>query len=88
MKGQMLGSRSLEDDISLAHSVYANSLQSEVSRRKNAAGLGGPHLMVHIQRVSFVLPVVAVGSVLTSCVPLLGPLAPLGLSFFLRQVTV
>lgn len=49
---------------------------------------GGPHLMVHGQRVSFVLPVVAVGSVLTSCAPLLGPLAPLGLSFFLRQVTV
>ncbi|XP_028336892.1 nebulin-related-anchoring protein isoform X6 [Physeter macrocephalus] len=29
MKGQMLGSRSLEDDISLAHSVYASSLQSQ-----------------------------------------------------------
>ncbi|XP_019315019.1 nebulin-related-anchoring protein isoform X10 [Panthera pardus] len=34
MKGQMLGSRSLEDDISLAHSVYANSLQSEVNYKK------------------------------------------------------
>lgn len=31
MKGQMLGSRSLEDDIRLAHSVHASSLQSEVS---------------------------------------------------------
>nr|XP_058910805.1 nebulin-related-anchoring protein isoform X7 [Kogia breviceps] len=29
MKGQMLGSRSLEDDISLARSVYASSLQSQ-----------------------------------------------------------
>lgn len=34
MKGQMLGSRSLEDDISLAHSVYASSLQSQVSGRE------------------------------------------------------
>ncbi|XP_055976633.1 nebulin-related-anchoring protein isoform X3 [Sorex fumeus] len=34
MKGQMLGSKSLEDDISLAHSVYANSLQSEVNYKK------------------------------------------------------
>uniref|UniRef100_G1P101 Nebulin related anchoring protein n=1 Tax=Myotis lucifugus TaxID=59463 RepID=G1P101_MYOLU len=34
MKGQMLGSRSLEDDISLAHSVYASSLQSEVNYKK------------------------------------------------------
>ncbi|XP_030896218.1 nebulin-related-anchoring protein isoform X13 [Leptonychotes weddellii] len=34
MKGQMLGSRSLEDDLSLAHSVYANSLQSEVNYKK------------------------------------------------------
>uniref|UniRef100_A0A8D1ZDL5 Nebulin related anchoring protein n=2 Tax=Sus scrofa TaxID=9823 RepID=A0A8D1ZDL5_PIG len=35
MKGQMLGSRSLEDDISLAHSVYASSLQSQVNYRKD-----------------------------------------------------
>nr|XP_055104754.1 nebulin-related-anchoring protein isoform X4 [Symphalangus syndactylus] len=34
MKGQMLGSRSLEDDISLAHSVYATSLQSDVNYKK------------------------------------------------------
>ncbi|XP_053524432.1 nebulin-related-anchoring protein isoform X5 [Artibeus jamaicensis] len=34
MKGQMLGSRSLEDDISLAHSVHASSLQSEVNYKK------------------------------------------------------
>ncbi|XP_032735445.1 nebulin-related-anchoring protein isoform X7 [Lontra canadensis] len=34
MKGQMLGSRSLEDDLSLAHSVYVNSLQSEVNYKK------------------------------------------------------
>ncbi|XP_014641235.1 PREDICTED: nebulin-related-anchoring protein isoform X8 [Ceratotherium simum simum] len=34
MKGQMLGSRSLEDDISLAHSVYASALQSEVNYKK------------------------------------------------------
>ncbi|XP_006880228.1 PREDICTED: nebulin-related-anchoring protein [Elephantulus edwardii] len=34
MKGQMLGSRSLEDDISLAHSVRATSLQSDVNYRK------------------------------------------------------
>ncbi|XP_076982191.1 nebulin-related-anchoring protein isoform X3 [Tamandua tetradactyla] len=34
MKGQMLGSRSLEDDISLAHSVYAASLQSDVNYKK------------------------------------------------------
>ncbi|XP_068404702.1 nebulin-related-anchoring protein [Eschrichtius robustus] len=34
MKGQMLGSRSLEGDISLAHSVYASSLQSQVNYRK------------------------------------------------------
>lgn len=34
MKGQMLGSKSLEDDISLAHSVYANSLQSDVNYKK------------------------------------------------------
>lgn len=43
MKGQMLGSRSLEDDISLAHSVYASSLQSEVSARAcNRAALAAP----------------------------------------------
>uniref|UniRef100_A0A8C3YTM2 Nebulin-related-anchoring protein n=1 Tax=Catagonus wagneri TaxID=51154 RepID=A0A8C3YTM2_9CETA len=35
MKGQMLGSRSLEDDISLAHSVYASSLQSQVNYKKD-----------------------------------------------------
>ncbi|XP_029100735.1 nebulin-related-anchoring protein isoform X2 [Monodon monoceros] len=35
MKGQMLSSRSLEDDISLAHSVYASSLQSQVNYRKD-----------------------------------------------------
>ncbi|XP_071466990.1 nebulin-related-anchoring protein [Marmota flaviventris] len=34
MKGQMLGSRSLEDDLSLAHSVHATSLQSDVNYRK------------------------------------------------------
>ncbi|KAB0405731.1 hypothetical protein E2I00_001572 [Balaenoptera physalus] len=34
MKGQMLGSRSLEGDISLAHSAYASSLQSQVNYRK------------------------------------------------------
>ncbi|XP_045709716.1 nebulin-related-anchoring protein isoform X3 [Phyllostomus hastatus] len=34
MKGQMLGSRSLEDDISLAHAVHASSLQSEVNYKK------------------------------------------------------
>ncbi|KAM6184780.1 nebulin-related-anchoring protein [Rhynchocyon petersi] len=34
MKGQMLGSRSLEDDISLAHSVRATSLQSDVNYKK------------------------------------------------------
>nr|XP_031538466.1 nebulin-related-anchoring protein isoform X16 [Vicugna pacos] len=34
MKGQMLGSRSLEDDISLAHSVHASSLQSQVNYKK------------------------------------------------------
>ncbi|XP_045047452.2 nebulin-related-anchoring protein isoform X6 [Desmodus rotundus] len=34
MKGQMLGSRSLEDDISLSHSVHASSLQSEVNYKK------------------------------------------------------
>ncbi|XP_058154357.1 nebulin-related-anchoring protein isoform X7 [Dasypus novemcinctus] len=34
MKGQMLGSRSLEDDISLAHSVHATSLQSDVNYKK------------------------------------------------------
>ncbi|XP_001148506.4 nebulin-related-anchoring protein isoform X4 [Pan troglodytes] len=34
MKGQMLGSRTLEDDISLAHSVYATSLQSDVNYKK------------------------------------------------------
>ncbi|XP_004763891.1 nebulin-related-anchoring protein isoform X4 [Mustela putorius furo] len=34
MKGQMLGSRSLEDDLSLAHSAYANSLQSQVNYKK------------------------------------------------------
>ncbi|XP_054975530.1 nebulin-related-anchoring protein isoform X2 [Sorex araneus] len=34
MKGQMLGSKSLEDDLSLAHSVHANALQSEVNYKK------------------------------------------------------
>ncbi|XP_045425328.1 nebulin-related-anchoring protein isoform X1 [Lemur catta] len=34
MKGQMLGSRSLEGDISLAHSVHATSLQSDVNYKK------------------------------------------------------
>ncbi|XP_006831547.1 PREDICTED: nebulin-related-anchoring protein [Chrysochloris asiatica] len=34
MKGQMLGSRSLEDDISLAHSVHATLLQSDVNYKK------------------------------------------------------
>ncbi|XP_007939799.1 nebulin-related-anchoring protein [Orycteropus afer afer] len=34
MKGQMLGSRSLEDDISLAHAVDATLLQSDVNYKK------------------------------------------------------
>ncbi|XP_008828431.1 nebulin-related-anchoring protein isoform X2 [Nannospalax galili] len=34
MKGQMLGSRSLEGDLSLAHSVHATSLQSDVNYKK------------------------------------------------------
>ncbi|XP_055447732.1 nebulin-related-anchoring protein [Psammomys obesus] len=34
MKGQMLGSRSLEDDLSLAHSVHATLLQSDVNYKK------------------------------------------------------
>ncbi|XP_023571210.1 nebulin-related-anchoring protein isoform X3 [Octodon degus] len=34
MKGQMLGSRSLEDDLSLAHSVRATSLQSDVNYKR------------------------------------------------------
>uniref|UniRef100_A0ABK0LR35 Nebulin-related anchoring protein n=1 Tax=Rattus norvegicus TaxID=10116 RepID=A0ABK0LR35_RAT len=34
MKGQLLGSRSLEDDLSLAHSVHATSLQSDVNYKK------------------------------------------------------
>ncbi|XP_062071241.1 nebulin-related-anchoring protein isoform X3 [Lepus europaeus] len=34
MKGQMLGSRSLEDDLSLAHSVHATALQSDVNYKK------------------------------------------------------
>ncbi|XP_045147414.1 nebulin-related-anchoring protein isoform X1 [Echinops telfairi] len=34
MKGQMLGSRSLEDDLSLAHSVHATWLQSDVNYKK------------------------------------------------------
>uniref|UniRef100_A0A5F8H033 Nebulin-related-anchoring protein n=1 Tax=Monodelphis domestica TaxID=13616 RepID=A0A5F8H033_MONDO len=34
MKGQMLGSRSLEDDISLSHSVHATSVQSDVNYKK------------------------------------------------------
>uniref|UniRef100_A0A8C5KH45 Nebulin-related-anchoring protein n=1 Tax=Jaculus jaculus TaxID=51337 RepID=A0A8C5KH45_JACJA len=34
MKGQMLGSRSLQDDLSLAHSVHATSLQSDVNYKK------------------------------------------------------
>lgn len=68
MKGQMLGSRSLEDDLSLAHSVYANSLQSEVSGRKCVgAGPSPPSLMMSSQLMSLVLLVVATGSVLTCC---------------------
>lgn len=61
MKGQMLGSRSLEDDISLAHSVYASSLQSEVSGR-------GPTPLPPPLRAQptavIVLPVAGTGSVL------------------------
>ncbi|XP_069844147.1 nebulin-related-anchoring protein isoform X2 [Dipodomys merriami] len=34
LKGQMLGSRSLEDDLSLVHSVHATSLQSNVNYKK------------------------------------------------------
>ncbi|XP_040598361.1 nebulin-related-anchoring protein isoform X2 [Mesocricetus auratus] len=34
MKGQMLGSRGLEDDLSLAHAVHATSLQSGVNYKK------------------------------------------------------
>ncbi|CAO2585902.1 Nebulin-related-anchoring protein [Lemmus lemmus] len=34
MKGQMLGSRSLEDDLSLVHAVHATSLQSGVNYKK------------------------------------------------------
>lgn len=41
MKGHMLGSRSLEGDLSLAHSVHATSLQSDVS-----GGSCGAHLMM------------------------------------------
>lgn len=86
MKGQMLGSRSLEDDLSLAHSAYANSLQSQVSGRKyGGAGPPHPRLMISSQLTSLVLPVVATGSVQTNAVLLLGPLAPLGFHFFFHQ---
>uniref|UniRef100_A0A8C2L7Y1 Nebulin-related-anchoring protein n=1 Tax=Cricetulus griseus TaxID=10029 RepID=A0A8C2L7Y1_CRIGR len=34
MKGQMLGSRGLEDDLSLSHAVHATSLQSGVNYKK------------------------------------------------------
>jgi len=34
MKGQMIGSRGLDGDIHIAHSVHAASLQSGVSTRK------------------------------------------------------
>lgn len=87
MKGQMLGSRSLEDDISLAHSVYASSLQSEVSGRKcNAAAHPHTHpSKMHSQLMSFVLLVVGTGSVLTSSVARSGPLASLGFNFFAQS---
>lgn len=63
MKGQMLGSRSLEDDISLAHSVHASSLQSEVSGR--TCNRAAPAPTTHSQLMSIVLLVVGAGSVLT-----------------------
>lgn len=34
MKGQMVGSRGLDGDIHIAHSVHAASLQSDVSTSK------------------------------------------------------
>jgi hypothetical protein len=36
----MLGSRGLEDDLSLAHSVHATSLQSDVSGKKCTRAVG------------------------------------------------
>lgn len=85
MKGQMLGSRSLEDDISLAHSVYASSLQSEVSGRKMQHC--PPHIPTHAPHhatpANVDHPLVAgTGSDLTVSVARSGPLAPLGFSFF------
>lgn len=67
MKGQMLGSRSLEDDLSLAHSVHATSLQSDVSGRKGCGHVGLTHGCARhhcCQLMSFVL--LEVGTDLTT----------------------
>lgn len=89
MKGQMLGSRSLEDDISLAHSVYASSLQSEVSGRKmpqSRPPLTPTPPPLHAPLANDRPLVAGTGLVPTVSVAWSGPLAPLGFSFFLRQV--
>lgn len=84
MKGQMLGSRSLEDDISLAHSVHASSLQSEVS---GSTGHGAaPPPTAHSPLMATVLPVVVAGPAPAASVAWPGPPAPLGFSCFFHQV--
>lgn len=47
-KGKMIGLKGLQDDINIAHSVYANKLQSDVNpspRQKNS------HIMLIIIRI-------------------------------------
>lgn len=84
MKGQMLGSRSLEDDIRLAHSVYASSLQSEVSGRKCNGAAAPCTPTMHSQPMSLVPLVVGAGSVLTSSVVWSGLSASLDFAFSVK----
>lgn len=87
MKGQMLGSRSLEDDISLAHSVYATSLQSDVSGGRGISGCGPPtwQCSLHSNLTSFVLLDVGIGSVTNLLCDIVRSLVPPGYSFLLYK---
>ncbi|XP_051925282.1 nebulin-related-anchoring protein [Hippocampus zosterae] len=42
-KGKMTGAKGLQGDINMAHSVYANKLQSDITYRKESAGQRSKH---------------------------------------------
>ncbi|XP_057682974.1 nebulin-related-anchoring protein isoform X1 [Corythoichthys intestinalis] len=52
-KGKMIGLKGLQDDMNIAHSVYANKLQSDISYKKESAGeLSKHHLPMDMMEIA------------------------------------